>query len=188
MSDQPTHIIRFADLPNRKRSHFTIEPDAAGRRALADTLGLQSIRKIRFDGALIPMGKRDWRIEAKLGATIVQSCIVSLEPVTTRIDEDITRSYVTELDIPDDTEVEMSEDDTTDPLPAVLDLVDVMAEALVLTMPAYPRTKGAKLATVGVTEPGKDLMTDEDARPFAGLKALRANLQTDDDTDTSDNE
>jgi len=180
MSDLPTHIIRFADLPGRKRSQFTIQPDAAGRRALAQTLGLQSIRKIRFDGMLIPMGKRDWRIEAKLGATIVQSCVVTLEPITTRIDEEVMRSYLTEIDTPDETEVEMVEDDTTDPLPDTLDLIEVMTEALVLAMPAYPRIDGADPATLGVTEPGKQLMTDEDARPFAGLAALRANLQTGD--------
>lgn len=186
MSDLPTHIIRFAELPNRKRSQFSIQPDAAGRRALADTLGLQAIKKIRFDGMLIPMSKRDWRIEATLGATIVQDCVVTLAPVTTRIDEDVQRSYVTDIDTPDDVEVEMVEDDTTDPLPDTLDLVDVMAEALVLIMPAYPRAEGAESTTHGVTEPGKRVMTDEDARPFAGLAALRANLQSDDTDENPD--
>ncbi len=185
MTDLPTHIIRFADLPTRKRSHFTIEPDSDGRKAIARTIGVLKVKKLRFEGALIPTGKRDWRIEATLGATISQACVISLDPVTTRIDEEITRSYVSDFDrrddTSDDTEVEMIEDDTTDPLPETLDLIDVIAEALVLTMPPYPRKEGIEAETVGVTEPGKAVMTDEDARPFARLAVLRAAAESKND-------
>jgi uncharacterized metal-binding protein YceD (DUF177 family) len=185
MSDLPTHPIRFADLPTRKRSHFTIEPDSDGRKAIARTIGVLKVKKLRFDGVLIPTGKRDWRIEATLGATISQACVISLDPVTTRIDEEITRSYISDFDkrddTSDDTEVEMIEDDTTDPLPETLDLIDVIAEALVLTMPPYPRKEGIEAETVGVTEPGKAVMTDEDARPFARLAVLRAAAESKND-------
>ncbi|AGI68311.1 hypothetical protein OAN307_c27340 [Octadecabacter antarcticus 307] len=182
MSDLPNHPIRFADLPTRKRTHFTIEPDSDGRKAIAKTIRVLQVKKLHFDGSLIPTGKRDWRIEATLGATVSQACVISLDPVTTRIDEQISRSYISDFDKrndaaddkADDTEVEMIEDDTTDPLPEILDLIDVITEALVLTMPSYPRKDGIEAEAVGVTEPGKSVMTDEDARPFAGLAALRA--------------
>ncbi|SMX31937.1 YceD family protein [Octadecabacter ascidiaceicola] len=183
MSDLPTHPIRFADLPGRKRSHFTIEPDANGRKAIANVIDVLKIPKLRFDGALIPTGKRDWRIEAALGATVSQACVVTLEPVTTRIDEDVTRTFAAEIDIPDEDEYEISEDDSADPLPETLDLIDVLTEALVLAIPAYPRKDGATAETIGVTEPGKAVMTDEDARPFAGLAALRAGLENKQETD-----
>ena len=182
MSDLPTHFIRFADLPSRKRTHFTIEPDSEGRKAIAKTIHVLQVKKLRFDGVLIPTGKRDWRIEATLGATISQSCVISLDPVTTRIDEVITRSYISDFDKRDDaskdSEVEMSEDDTTDPLSETLDLIDVIAESLILIMPAYPRKNGIEAEVVGVTEPGKSVMTDEDARPFARLAAMRAAAST----------
>ena len=181
MSNQPTHPIRFADLPARKRSHFKIEPDAAERKALADSIDVLKISKLRFEGSLIPTGKRDWRIEATLGATVSQACVVTLEPVNTRIDEDITRVYTVELDIPDEDEIEIGEDDSADPLPETLDLIDVLTEALMLAIPAYPRKDGAEAKTTGVTEPGKAVMTDEDARPFAGLAALRADLENKED-------
>ena len=183
MSDLPTHPIRFADLPARKRSHFKIEPDAAGRKALAEAIDVLKIPKLRFEGALIPTGKRDWRIEATLGATVSQACVVTLDPVTTRIDEDITRTFAVELDIPDEDEIEIGQDDSADPLPETLDLIDVLSEALVLAMPAYPRKDGAEAETIGVTEPGKAVMTDEDARPFAGLAALREGLVNKDEDD-----
>ncbi len=177
MTDFPSHIVRLADLPNRKRTHFTIEPDAAGRAAIAQTLGVPTLRKLRMDGDLIPLGKRDWRLEAKLGATVIQDCVVTLDPVTTRIDENIARTYTSNYEDPDASEVEMIDDDTTDPLPETLDLVAVALEALDLSIPAYPRKDGAETGTAVFTEPGKAAMTDEDARPFAGLGALRDSLE-----------
>lgn len=185
MSDKPSHIIRFADLPTRKRTQVVIEPDADARRALADAIDALSIRKLRFEGTLLPKGKHDWRLEGHLGATVQQACVVTLDPVTTRIDEDIERSYLRDLDDPDadEVEVEVTDNDTIDPLPETLDLMDVIAEALTLALPAYPRKDGAEAQTVGVTEPGKSVMTDEDARPFAGLAALRDSLENK-DTDT----
>jgi hypothetical protein len=60
----------------------------------------------------------------------------------------------------------------------------VIIEALALSLPAYPRKDGVEATVVGVTEPGKAVMTDEDARPFAGLAALRAGPENKgDDTD-----
>lgn len=181
MSDQPKSVLRLADLPNRKRTHFRIEPDAAGRAALAEALDVVMVRKLRFEGDMIPMGSRDWRLEAELGATVVQACVVTLDPVTTRLDEKITRSYVAHYDMPEAAEVEMPEDDTTDPLPETLDLVAVMTEALALSLPAYPRKDGAETGEAVFTEPGKAPMTDQDARPFAGLAALRDSLANKDE-------
>ncbi len=178
MTDLPSQIVRLADLPNRKRTHFTFEPDAPARAALAQSLDVPTLRKLRFTGELIPLGKRDWRIEATLGATVIQDCVVTLDPVTTRIDEDVIRTYTAKFDLPDTDEIEMAEDDdTTDPLPETLDLVAVALEALALSIPAYPRKDGAETGKAVFTEPGKAAMTDEDARPFAGLAALRAGLE-----------
>ncbi len=181
MSDLPSHQIRLADLQGRKRSHFLLEPDAAGRAALAETLGVLTLRKLRFEGSIDPLGKTDWRLTARLGATVQQACVVTLEPVTTRIDEDVVRTYAAQYDLPDAAEIEMPEDETTDPLPETLDLVAVMSEALALALPPYPRIDGAETGTAVFTEPGKAAMTDEDARPFAGLAALRDSLENKDD-------
>jgi uncharacterized metal-binding protein YceD (DUF177 family) len=184
MPDLPTHPIRLADLNNRKRAHFTIEPDSDGRKAIAAALDVLQVKKLKFDGALIPTGRRDWRIEATFGATVSQACVVTLDPVTTRIDEDIKRTYLSEWDTSEGEEVKIESEDTDDPLPDTLDLIEVIIEALALSLPAYPRKDGVEATVVGVTEPGKAVMTDEDARPFAGLAALRAGRENKgDDTD-----
>lgn len=182
MSGLPQQIVRFADLPNRKRTAFSVEPDAAARAAIAAAMGLDGLRKLRFSGALLPAGKSDWHLEAALGASAQQACVVTLDPVMTRIDETVTRAYVADFSQPDATEIEMPEDDTTDPLPATLDLVEVMMEALALALPAYPRKEGVETGTAVFTEPGNTPMRDEDTRPFAGLADLRGALAKKDET------
>lgn len=171
-------VLRIVDLPQRQETPFSIEPDAAARAALAQALGVSEIRKLRFQGALRPEGKSDWRLEAELGATIVQPCIVTLDPVTTRIDEPVTRRYMAGIAIdPEIDEMEMPEDDTIEPLGESVDLATVMQEALALAVPLYPRAGDATLGEAVFTEPGKAPMTDDDARPFAGLAGLKAKLE-----------
>lgn len=171
-----THMLRLDDLPNRKPTHFTLAPDAPARAALADALGIVAIRKLRLAGKISPAGKRDWLLEAELGATVVQDCVVTLEPVTTRIQEPVLRRYLAEPPQPGSGEVEMPEDDSIEALPQVLDLAEVMAEALALALPAFPRAPGAELGNAVFADPGVTPLTDEAIKPFAGLAGLRDQL------------
>lgn len=177
----PAHPLRLSDLAGRKDTHFELTPDAGGRTAVADALSILGVRKLRFAGRLSPLGKTDWRLEASLGATVVQACVVTLDPVVTRIDEDVVRTYAADVSDPDLEEIEMPDDDTTDPLPLVLDVAEVMIEALSLALPPFPRAPKAELGSIQVTEPGKTALQDEDTKPFAGLSALRDALKNNDD-------
>ncbi len=97
---------------------------------------------------------RDWRLEAKLGATVVQPCVVTAEPVTTRIDDPVTRRYLAQMPEPQGDEVEMPEDDSAEPLPDVLDLSAVMAEALALALPLYLTSARCGIDPDRVRRPG----------------------------------
>ena len=166
-----SHIVRLDD-GSRAEEAFEIVPGPEARAALSERLGIVGVKKLRFVGQLMPEGKRDWRLEAELGATAVQSCAVTLQPVTTRIDEAIERRYVADMpEPPAGEEIEMP-DDTVEPLPASLDLGAVMAEALALALPPWPRAEGVELEEQAFAEPGTQPMTDEDARPFARLKEM----------------
>ncbi|MCT4682920.1 MAG: DUF177 domain-containing protein [Roseicyclus sp.] len=182
--DAPLALARLSRAADRP---ISVTPDAQTRARLADELGLDALRKLRLEGRLIPTGKRDWRLEAVLGATVVQPCVVTAAPVTTRIDEPLTRRYLADMPEPEGDEVEMPEDDSAEPLPDTLDLLAVMTEALALALPPYPRAEGAELGAAVFAPPGVAPMTDEDAKPLAGLAALRDRLggagQTDDDGD-----
>jgi len=176
-----SQILRFADLPNRKATQFSLVPDAQTRAAIAQELEILGVKKMSFTGRLTPKNSTDWQLEAKLGATVVQSCVVTLEPVTTRIDTTVTRQYLSELNFPQtgedaSSEMEMPQDDTIEPLGAVIDLGQIAIEALALALPDYPRAPGADLEQTAFAAKGVEPLRDSDLKPFAGLAQLRKKL------------
>lgn len=177
MSELPSKTLRVADLPTRKTTTFEIAPTDKERAAIATELTLPSIKKLKFTGEISPTGSKNWRLDAELGATVVQECVVTLDPVTTRIDEKVSRIYVPELIVAESAEVEMPEDDTIDEIPETLDLVEIMLESLSLALPAFPRSEGASLGEAVFADENVTPMSDEDAKPFAGLGALRDALE-----------
>ncbi len=170
---------RIAELSQNRPTGFDLRPGDPERRALAEALGLTGLRKLRLAGRIEARGDADWALLARLGATVVQPCVVTLAPVTTRIDTDIRRLYLAGYRHPDAPESEMPEDDTTEPLGAWIDLGAVMAEALALNLPLYPHAPGVMAGEMVFTEPGKEPMRDRDARPFAGLAGLRKDVGKD---------
>ena len=159
---------------------FDLRPDEITRDEIAARLDLLGLRKLTFSGSVAPFGAQDLKLEGLLGATVVQPCVVTSDPVTTRIDAPVLRAYLAEMQMPDAEEAEMPEDDSAEPLPASIDLAAVMEEALALALPDWPRADGVEPAELSVTEPGITPMSEEDARPFAGLKALRDKLSAGD--------
>jgi hypothetical protein len=91
--------------------------------------------------------------------------VISAEPVTTRIDTPVVRRFLREMPVPTEPEAEIPDDDTLEPLGPVIDPGAVMAEALALALPDYPRAPGAALPEGLAPEPL--------ANPFAALAALR---------------
>ncbi|MBO9410481.1 MULTISPECIES: DUF177 domain-containing protein [unclassified Ruegeria] len=177
MSNQTS--LRVADLPQNTSTPFDLRPDAKELAVIREDLGLLGLRKLRFVGDVRAQGKRDWVLAGKLGATVIQPCVVTLEPVTTRIDVPVARVYVADWADPDEEEFEIPEGDDSEPLGPEIDPALVMVEALSLALPQYPRKDGAELGQADYTEPGKQAMTDEDAKPFAGLASLRDALKKD---------
>lgn len=177
-------VARLADGPVA----LSVRPDAAGSAALARFLGVDAIEDMAFVGeaAAEPDGAR---VEGRLTARIHQSCVVTLEPVLTALDLPVRRRYREGADPgPDaaDGAVEIraggadgampdaAQDDGPDPLGAEIDLASLIVETLTLAIDPYPRAEGAALGTTLAGPPGVAPLTDEAARPFAALAALRA--------------
>lgn len=177
MTASHVKLLRVSDLPGDRATSFELTPDAETLAGVAQALELSALRKLRFAGKLAPLNARDWRLEAHLGATLVQPCVVTLTPVTTRIDEPVLRTYLAQMpEIEDSDEIEMPHDDSAEALPEVIDLHAVLFEALALAVPAFPRAQGAALGEAVFTEKGAAPLTDAAARPFAGLQSLRDKL------------
>lgn len=179
--------LRVADLSGRKPRDIDLAPTQEETARIRDSLGLEGLRKVSLRGRLAPLGKADWRFEGALGATVVQPCVVTLDPVTTRIDEPVERSWIAGYTLPESAgEVEMPEDDTQEPLADTIDLGAMLVEALALALPAYPRSPGADLGEAVYTEPGKAPLRDDDLKPLAGLAALKARMAQDDGGETNE--
>lgn len=173
-NSSPTRPTRFrtGGLSPRKPTLFDHEAGAEERKALAADLGLLALRKLRLTGEITPAGRDAMVLTARLQAEADQPCVVTLAPVRAVIDEPVRRRFVADLPEPEGDEVEMPEDDTLEPMPEVIDLADVAAEALALALPLYPRAPGAELGTVVLAPDGVAPLTDADLKPFAGLAAL----------------
>jgi len=172
--------LRVSSLSQSTPTAFSVRPDAAELARLAEVFELSALRKLSFEGTLQPVGAADWQLKGRLGATVVQPCVVTLDPVTTRVETQVMRVFVRDFADADEEEMEMPEDDSAERLGTWIDPAVVMEEELVLALPAYPRSEGVEAKTVRVTEPGKQAMTDEQARPFAGLAAFKDQLEAKD--------
>jgi uncharacterized metal-binding protein YceD (DUF177 family) len=173
-SDNPdfARVLDLRELRDVESFEFEAAPTATEAAALARLLGASAVRKMRFAGRLTPAERGGWQLEGRLGATVVQPCVVTLEPVTTRIDQPVRRTWLPEAGRPAVAEVVLDADvdDEPEPLGERIDLGLVATEALALAMPAYPRKPGAALVSPADADDG------ERPRPFAALAALRGKL------------
>lgn len=174
-SPRPTRF-RTGALSPRKPTRFSYRPDAAERAALADDLGLLALYALDLTGEIRPAGRDELVLEATLSARADQACSVTLAPVPASVSEPVRRRYIAGMTVPEGDEVEMPEDDTTEPMPEVIDLADIAAEALALALPLYPRAPGAEFGQAVHAAQGVTPLSDADLKPFAGLQGLAAKL------------
>jgi uncharacterized metal-binding protein YceD (DUF177 family) len=177
-ADNPdfARVMEIRQIRDLDEFPFDIAPTEAEAAALARLLAAQAVRKLRFAGRLLRLARGGWLLEATLGATVVQSCVVTLEPVSTRIDQPVRRRF-----LPQDGAaraelvVDPDEDDEIEPLGERIDLGLVATEALALALPAYPRKPGARLDE-GLAGHAAAAPDEAEVKPFAALAALRGKL------------
>jgi uncharacterized metal-binding protein YceD (DUF177 family) len=169
-SPENPEFARVVDLRQlRDAGDFAVDiaPTEDEAAALARLMGARAVRKMRFRGRLTALPGGGWRLDAWLGATVVQTCVVSLDPVTTRIDQEVRRTWLPQA-AQTEVVVDPEDDDEIEPLGARIDLGLVATEALALALPPYPRKPGASLGPTAMA--GR---AGEPPKPFAGLAALR---------------
>ncbi|SRR5690606_2948788 len=170
-------VVTVAMLRRGREFAFDIAPDGAETARLARLFDARFVRKMRFEGMIRTDGP-DLVLEAGLGATVGQTCVVTLEPVTTRIDVGVRRRFVPMEEFGSEIDVSPEDDDEIEPLEDRIDLGLVAIEALALALPAYPRKEGAAGGTASSAPAGAGPLEEEaEARPFASLAALRERLE-----------
>jgi uncharacterized metal-binding protein YceD (DUF177 family) len=176
-SDPLSLPFRTQSLSPKKPTRFALTPDLTVRTAVAQSLGITAVHALSFKGEMRPVGRRDVLLEGTLTARVEQPCGISLVPVVTDIAEPVTRRYIADWKDPAGDEVEMPDDDTTDPLPEVIDVGAVAIEALALALPQYPRAPGVALGEAVFAGPDAVALRDADVKPFASLAALKTRLE-----------
>jgi uncharacterized metal-binding protein YceD (DUF177 family) len=154
-----------------------LEPEEAA--ALARFLRIPAVEALAFEGALAPWGEAGWVLTGRLAGTVVQTCVVTLEPVTETIAAEIERRYLPGAGGVEAETLEIGPEDLDAPEPlegAAIDLAAVMVEALALALDPYPRRADAAFEGRVHAAPGVEPLTDETAHPFAGLAGLRARM------------
>jgi uncharacterized protein DUF177 involved in 23S rRNA accumulation len=143
---------------------YDLAATPAERAALARRFDLLALDRLEAQVRLTPLPGGLLRLSAALSADLVQACVVTLEPVPARIDDQF--SLLFRPGIEEKAVVLSGAAELIEPLPAgVLDVGEAVAQQLSLVLDPFPRAPGA-----AAERPGEAL-----ASPFAALAKWKKN-------------
>lgn len=146
---------------DRLPPEFAVQASPPECAALAARLNIEAVDSLvchftlRRHGSVITA-------QGVLEAEVVQTCVVSLEPVAQRVEDRFTVRFV-----PDGREPTDDDPEAPDEIPyqgSVIDLGEAATEQLALALDPYPRLPNAELDPAGL---------QPDPSPFGSLSALR---------------
>jgi uncharacterized metal-binding protein YceD (DUF177 family) len=145
------------------------EPQAA---AVAETGQVRHVRNLRTEVRLTHERGGRIRVSGRVSAVVGQTCVVTLEPIDSTIDEPIDLLFAPPEMIPqtptsDGDHETGSTPDLPEPIvDGQIDLGRLATDALFLAIDPYPRKPGAVFEPVNEED-------DPQAHPFAALQALK---------------
>jgi uncharacterized metal-binding protein YceD (DUF177 family) len=149
--------------------------DAGERAALATRFGVTAVQALGFRAEAAPWGPGGVRLRGVAEAALTQTCVVTLEPVAATLAEPFERFFA-----PADRLAQAQAllgpdlDEAPEALGGAVDIGEIAAETVALAIDPYPRAPGAAFEGARSAPPGVAPLSDEQARPFAGLAALKA--------------
>ena len=154
---------------------YELEARPDERAALAARFGLQSVDRLV---ASLEVRREDEQgritVEGSFSADVVQTCIVTLDPVPARVEDEFTARYAPEAAaLPAVSEVEIAIDAEDPPEPIIADTID-LGEAVVqhfaTALDPYPRCPDASIEALEADLGDPD---EAAATPFAVLARLK---------------
>jgi hypothetical protein len=165
--------VTVAQIPDTGL-HRDIEAGRAAREAMAEVAGLREILSASASLDVTPKSGGRFHVAGRVRARIGQTCVVTLDPIESDIDEAVDLIFAPPEQIPQlaDLVDEAAQSDVEIPDPpepivnGVIDLGRLATDALFLGIDPYPRKPEA------VFEPPV-VAADPEDHPFAALKALQ---------------
>jgi uncharacterized metal-binding protein YceD (DUF177 family) len=173
----PWHVpVVLEDVPVETGQHFTISADADARAAITAVAELRDLPRLDASFDVTRQGADGLHVVGRISATVGQNCVVTLEPLTNEVEEDIDLVFA-----PPGPPVEhkpVDDDDSDKPAGRVrhnldgpepliggaVDLAALAIEFLILGLDPYPRKPDA------VFEAPQQVKADPS--PFAALAGL----------------
>lgn len=152
-----------------------IEAEVAERAALAERFDLLALERLSATLEIHPEGEGGLiRVDGRFEADLVQSCVVTLDPVPAHLDQAFTIFFTTEPGADsswDEAEVAPEAEDPPEPVKGgAIDVGEAMVQQFALALDPYPRCPDASIEALGA-EP-QDMRPTEGG-PFAELARLK---------------
>jgi uncharacterized metal-binding protein YceD (DUF177 family) len=146
-----------------------LEAKPAEREALAKRFDLVDLSYLRAQLVVTPARDQTITVKGAINAEVTQSCVVTLEPVSTPIQIDIDMMFVPAAQKSDGAGTPFAEDDDQIEVYSgtKIDLGEMVAQHLGVSLDPYPRKPGAALRA---TEFGPKV--DVKPNPFKQLAGL----------------
>jgi len=160
--------VRRDDVPGTGL-HLELTADAATRAAIAALAAVPALPRLAASLDIARQG-RGLRVDGEISATVEQTCVVTLEPMTSEIREPIELVFMpagasAQADAAGEDLDPTGADAPEALIDGVADVGAAATEFLLLAIDPYPRKPGAVFAAPASEDAG--------AHPFAALAALK---------------
>ena len=164
------HLFDLGDL-GQAGAVVTVEAGPDERTAVASWAGVDSVQRFTGTVTLRRLSQSRFNYDADLIADVTQSCVVTLEPVKSRIARKISRELHLAPRLPPDQAGELTLSAGDDDVPETItsleyDLAAPLLEEFALGIDPYPRKAGVAFAAPVEPEAPQ-------SSPFAVLKVLK---------------
>lgn len=149
----------------------SIEASPHERLSLARRFGLEDLESLKATLSVSPRHGGIFEVAGHLSADVVQTCVVTLEPIQNHVEEDFSalfsyESRGTALEV----DLDMMEEDPPEPIVnGVIDLGELTAQYLSLALDPYPRSPDVSVGGVDEQTSGNRKADG----PFAALSKLK---------------
>jgi uncharacterized metal-binding protein YceD (DUF177 family) len=173
---EPLEFSRVVELEalHGQRTEIALEATESENAALARRFGVDGIADFKASVVLTPFASGNKvTMKATFGADVRQTCVVTLEPLTTAVAGSFVTEFVPEAFIEpvDDAAFDLGDDDPPEPIiDGRLEIGELIAQHLGLEIDPFPRAPGAEFPGLELAGGGAAAARPS---PFAVLEKLK---------------